>query len=452
MAKLEIKYRLEGKALPPRPIRVAIGGWGGSAARKKENGSQPEPWHCPLFVDACTHGLELLYQYETECHIINENGNVRIHWDRAREPGTSAADFTLSVPPPSTDYLFATSIDIQTPPGYVLRTETHPRFFRDHTQTVPAVFYGHVQSEWWPKKLFIVFKAPAPGQRHIFRKGEPYAKVIFIPRDEYVAMPMTEEEATNRRQLEEDIKRCKSLIAKRVWNSAGGMEFNDHYTVLAREYERDGLAGVRQLVREGVARYHEIVPEGKSIPEYVEMAKAAHQRKEFVEAKELLHHVIRLDPSYAEAHKRMASLEWDLDVPLGALNSMRVAAALQPSSVEYRMSLAELYRRVGRLEQSQKEIQSALKLSPGDPNILSALGFTMAQRGQVAEGLENCRAAAAIAPTLPGPPYIIGLIHQQVGEREEARAAFEAALAVDSNFAPARDALAELAKPPAAGE
>ena len=66
MAKLEIKYRAEGKALPPRPIRVAINGWGGSAAMKKEDGSQPQPWHCPLFAAGCMHGVELIYQYEQE--------------------------------------------------------------------------------------------------------------------------------------------------------------------------------------------------------------------------------------------------------------------------------------------------------------------------------------------------------------------------------------------------
>ena len=78
MAKLEIKYRAEGKALPPRPIRVAIGDWGGSAERKKENGSEPEPWHCPAFVDGCTHGFELLYQYETECHVLNRKTGRQI--------------------------------------------------------------------------------------------------------------------------------------------------------------------------------------------------------------------------------------------------------------------------------------------------------------------------------------------------------------------------------------
>ena len=105
-------------------------------------------------------------------------GKNCILWDRAKEPGglPGPSEFTLSTPPPPQNYLFATGIDIQAPPGYALRTEPHPRFFADTTGTVPAVVYGHLHSEWWPKKLFVVFKIPAlPGQRHIFRKGEPYA-------------------------------------------------------------------------------------------------------------------------------------------------------------------------------------------------------------------------------------------------------------------------------------
>ena len=66
MAKLEIKYRLEGKALPPRPVRLSLPGWGGAPEMKKEDGSQPQPWHCPLHVEGATHGIELLYQYDQE--------------------------------------------------------------------------------------------------------------------------------------------------------------------------------------------------------------------------------------------------------------------------------------------------------------------------------------------------------------------------------------------------
>jgi len=87
--KLEIKYRLEGKALPPRPVRVSLPGWGGSPEMKKENGSSPQPWHCPPHTEGATHGMELVYQYDTEVKIVNDGGKVQIYRDREQEPDGS---------------------------------------------------------------------------------------------------------------------------------------------------------------------------------------------------------------------------------------------------------------------------------------------------------------------------------------------------------------------------
>ena len=172
MEKMTIKYRLSGKALPPRPITMKLPGWAGSANLRMENGSQPQPWHCKPFTDASTYGLELIYQYETECHIINDSGTSRIQWDFMKEPGGIVAptEFSFTVPRPPRFFSFATSIDIQAPPGYVTRVEPHPRFYTDDTDTVPCAIGGHLPG-WWPKNAFVVFKVPPRGHRAIFRKG-----------------------------------------------------------------------------------------------------------------------------------------------------------------------------------------------------------------------------------------------------------------------------------------
>ena len=98
--------------------------------------------------------------------------------------------------------------------------------------------------------------------------------------------------------------------------------------------------------------------------------------------------------------------------------AMRQAVALQPTSTQYRMRLAELWRLVGRPDYAQREIEEALKLSPNDPQIMTARDGAV-QRGMVAEGIERCRAAASIAPGSPGPQYAIGLICAGSGRRDE---------------------------------
>jgi len=367
MAKLQVKYRLQGKALPPRPIKVAVGDWGGSGERKKAHGSRPEAWHCPAFTDACIHGFELLYQYETELRVVNVDGKVEFQWDRDEEPGGDdpRKAFQLSHPP-ATDYLFLTSLDIQAPPGYVLRVEPHPRFYRDETKTVAPAVCGHVESEWFPKKLFMVFQIPPPGQEHVFRKGEPYAQVLCIPRDDdVVLMEMDPDERESRRKLEEDMLLASPLIGKRVWVSSHNLVFSDFYTVLSRTFAREGMAGVEAVVKQNVERYHQIVPDGKSAPEYLELAKQALANEQFIEATMLLQHVLsNVDPNNPEAYRQLALLQWNWKIPRGAVFAMRRAVELAPNQPSFRLDMASLYQLVNRPDLARQELQAALAIDP----------------------------------------------------------------------------------------
>ena len=452
MAKLEIKYRAEGKALPPRPVRLSVPGWAGDPDMKKENGSQPQPWHCPLHVEGATHGLELIYQYDTEVRIVNDNGNIRIIHSQEQEPGGELPSFSLSVPRPPQNYLFNTSLDIQPPPGYVLRTQTHPRFFADFTGTAPVALYGHIHSEWWPKQLFIVFKIPPPGGVHVFRKGDPYVQILFVPDDEYEVKPMSPPEAERRRRLESDIRLAKSLIGRHVWHSADGLEFNDHYKVLERAYERGGVEAVEEAVRAGVARYHEVVPAGKTVPEYLELAARYQAEGKRTEAKEVLHHLMSQQPNNPEVYNRISQLEWDLGLRDEAVRTMQRAARLQPRWAPYLANVAIMLAQLGRNEEAEKAFRAALALKPNDSDLLSNLAVLVARRGQVGEAMELSRAATSAQPTVPAAHYRAGLIHAAQGRYDEARAAHEAALGLDPNFAPARDALAKLPGARAFGE
>jgi hypothetical protein len=175
-----LKYRTYGKGLPPRSIRVDLADW-----RRDDppaaNGLAPQPWHYRPFAEGSVYGIELIYPYETECRVINKAGHVRIFWDYAqeRDAGVSGGEFVRFAPK---HYLFNTYLDLQAPADHVLRLEPHPRFFTDDTGTVPVPIIGNLQTHWWPKLFFVAFKAPLPGQQHIFRTGEPYAQIIVVRR------------------------------------------------------------------------------------------------------------------------------------------------------------------------------------------------------------------------------------------------------------------------------
>jgi Tfp pilus assembly protein PilF len=447
---IDAKYSVIDKGLPPQAIRMRLPGWGGSPQKRMENGSEPQPWHCRPFVDAATYGLELVYHYEKECHVINENGKVRFEWDYANEPGVklSGDEFGLFDTKPARFYSFQASVDVQAPAGYVVQTQPHPRFFTDDSGTVAPALIGHVQTEWFPKPLFLVFKIPAPGQGHIFRKGEPYAQIIFVPRQMTCrATPMTPDEQQHRRKLWGDMQTSKSYIATNVWHESDGAEANNYYKVLARAFERDGLDGVQDAVRAGMERRRQAIPEGKAIVEYLNLARQYQREGKYVEAKDLLISVILRNPENAEAASRLAILAMSMDLPAFALYLMKQAIMLQPESAAYHANMGEILRRMNRFVEAETALRKSLDLNPTDPQVLSNLGTILAAQGRAAEGLHLCRLAIASGANQPVVQLRAGIILAQMGQIEEARACFRAALEINPNYVPAQRNLQQL--PPA---
>src|SRR5437764_12377537 len=161
-----VKYSTYFKELPPQPIRLANVNWAGSIQKKMEDGSEVQPWHCLPFTEGSTHGLELVYPYQTECHVVGAGGTIHFEWDFANEPGGGlfGGEFKAFSPANASQYYsFGTWLYIDPPTGYVLRTEPHPRYFTDDTGTVPLAMIGHVQNEWFPRRLFVAVRCPRQG-------------------------------------------------------------------------------------------------------------------------------------------------------------------------------------------------------------------------------------------------------------------------------------------------
>ena len=444
MDRLIIKYRVAGKAIGPQSLRMKIPGWGGAADKKMQDGSEPQPWHCPPFVEASATGLELSYPYETECHVVNVNGQVRFEWDYAKEPGAklNGSDFGLFDTKPPKYYLFNTSIDLQAPPGHVLRTQPHPRFFTDDTGTVPLSMIGDVQTEWWARKLFVVFRAPRPGQRHIFRKGEPYVQIVFVPQQPiYELVRMTPAEEARRSSFETAIATDATYIATSVWHEPSGGEFKNHYKVLERAFARDGIGGIEEVLRNAADRKAASLPLNKTVPEYLALAEKYKKERRLIDAREVYFHVCRLDPENQEAVKQLSMLAQTMGLAQVALDMMTKAVARSP---EYRDNVGEALRRLGRYKDAEASFRASLQLNPNDAEVMSNLGLTLAQQGRATEGLQLCRAALTIAPNMPIVHYRMGLIFAQLQQAAEARSSYNAALTLDPDFAPARRGLEEL--------
>ncbi|HEV8607374.1 MAG TPA: hypothetical protein VGQ99_18700, partial [Tepidisphaeraceae bacterium] len=367
MDKLEVKYATYSKAMPPQPIRIKTPGWAG-IPDKMEDGSAGQPWHCLPFVEASTYGLELVYQFETECQVVNDNGLIRFDWDFAKEPGgeVTGGEFAAFFPKEASKYyLFTTRIDVQAPHGHVIRTEPHPRFFTDDTGTVPLAIIGHLQTEWWARKLFVVFKAPPPGRRHIFRKGEPFAQIIFVPkRVSYEMVKMNPQEEAHRRKLDSEIETARLQIADNIWHNSSGYQLSNHYKILAGAFSRNGQAAVEDVIQKAVERHAAALPKDKTVGEYLEMASARLKQDKYDEAREIYTHILSLDANNAEAVSNLGICLACKGLQMNGLKLMARAVALQPTSPVYHGNMGELLRMMGKLPDAENAFRAALQLAP----------------------------------------------------------------------------------------
>jgi len=93
---------------------------------------------------------------------------------------------------------------------------------------------------------------------------------------------------------------------------------------------------------------------------------------------------------------------------------------------------------------------SALAAEPPDYSALSQFGqLTMITHQRCADGIQALQKCLALAPPADEPGHaviqaIIGRLHETLGDKAAARAAYQAALALDAHFTPAADALKKL--------
>ena len=238
-----LKYRLHGHRPAPQPIQLPVPGWGGQP-QPRADGSHEQPWHCAPFSESARYGVEVLYPFDEELRVTKHRGRVVLDADW-REP----VDDDMMWPPFRTFgedyYSYQISLDLQPPPGWAVRTEPHPRYFTDPTNTTPLAVPALIRSEWWPMMFFCIFKAPPKGATHVFRKGEAFMSLIALPADpELDLQPMTEEEAAERELRSRRIADSRDRLAQGTrWTSTTNTIFDGTYRQMFRAAKARDRAG-----------------------------------------------------------------------------------------------------------------------------------------------------------------------------------------------------------------
>lgn len=229
-----VTYRLHGDRPPPNRIRVDVPGWAGDK-EPRADGNHEQPWHCLPFSESARYGLELCYPFEEELRVTTVDGQVRLDADWHEPPAgepmwppfrTFGEDY----------YSYQLSLDLAVPSGRAIRTEPHPRYFTDATNTTPLAVPALIRSDWWPMTFFCIFKAPPAGVTHVFRKGEPFISFIVLPADpELDLQPMTDEEAAQREMRSRRLAASRDRLAEGTqWLSSTNTVFDGTYRNMAR--------------------------------------------------------------------------------------------------------------------------------------------------------------------------------------------------------------------------
>jgi protein O-GlcNAc transferase len=167
---------------------------------------------------------------------------------------------------------------------------------------------------------------------------------------------------------------------------------------------------------------------------------AASQAGHFEEARAQFAEVVRLAPAIAEGHEALGSALIALSHPAEAVPELQKAAKLKPGDAGIESNLAIAYAQSGQASKAIPHFEAVLRGSPApqDPAFFDAYARALAATGKLTEAVQQF----TVEEQLTGPRAeiadAIGTVDAQMGQWDEARAAFERALAENSGYVPAR--------------
>jgi tetratricopeptide (TPR) repeat protein len=148
-------------------------------------------------------------------------------------------------------------------------------------------------------------------------------------------------------------------------------------------------------------------------------------------------------PELAEAHMLLGfayRAQGTPDVMGEAVGELRQAIALKPSLLLARLALARVYLDLSRQTRAREELEEALELAPGRPELLSLLGETERQLGDPKRSAELNRQALDADGTNAQARYYLALALLDLQQYEDATRELEAV--VGAGGAPAEAHLA----------
>jgi hypothetical protein len=177
----------------------------------------------------------MLYPFDAELRVRTEDGRVKLDADWGPDP-RNGLEWPPFRPFGERFYSYQIVLDLKVPAGWAVKTEPHPRYFADPTDSTPLAVPALLRTSWWPMILFVIFKSPPPGVTHVFRKGEPFLQAIVIPSEPDLTLePMDGEEAAERELQSRRIRDNRDALSENSrWLSSTNTVFDGTYRHMLR--------------------------------------------------------------------------------------------------------------------------------------------------------------------------------------------------------------------------
>src|SRR6476469_2326902 len=114
-----IRYRPVQPGLRLRRTKLEMPGWAGKPEPRRD-GSHEHVWHCIPFSEGAQYGIELFYPYDNALRVTTPDSGL--DWPPFRTFGEKY-------------YTYQVLLDLKVEEGLAIRTEPHPRFYTDSTDS-----------------------------------------------------------------------------------------------------------------------------------------------------------------------------------------------------------------------------------------------------------------------------------------------------------------------------
>jgi len=161
------------------------------------------------------------------------------------------------------------------------------------------------------------------------------------------------------------------------------------------------------------------------------LATALRTMGRLTEARVELERLLAVQPDHRHARVEHACVLWDAGEELAALPALRIAAEIEPGSLEVLARLAACCERAGSLEEARNAWEQVRRLNPASAEAAINLGRTLADLGEAAGAIDCFADAIALDPSCANAYFNAADVLYRIGEYPKAAETLCAALELD---------------------